>query len=408
MSTPRDDILTIFRSAVAAVHGTACVERFLAVRRLQGEVYALALGKAAEAMLQGARAALGEQLRSALLVTKPGHVTRAIKGIADVTVLEADHPVPDVDSLRAGQALLDFIAATPADTQLLFLISGGTSSLVEVLPSGVSLKDLQRLNQWLLGGGLDIHDMNVLRKRLSCIKGGCLAGYLHGRNVLQVLISDVPGDNPADIGSGLLVPEEDGNVSGAALPDWLQVLLQHSPPSARNPSCFHGIETHVIASLDDALAAAALETRKLGYKLQVHTERLSGDAALVGRRLAGVLVDDPSGVHLWGGETSVELPANPGRGGRNQHLALAAAELLAQHNKVWLLAAGTDGSDGTGADAGALVDGGTIMRGKMKNMNATDCLRRADAGGFLEQSGDLISTGPTGTNVMDMVIGMKL
>jgi glycerate 2-kinase len=142
--------------------------------------------------------------------------------------------------------------------------------------------------------------------------------------------------------------------------------------------------------------------------LQVHTERLSGDAALVGRRLAGVLVDDPSGVHLWGGETSVELPANPGRGGRNQHLALAAAELLAQHNKVWLLAAGTDGSDGTGADAGALVDGGTIMRGKMKNMNATDCLRRADAGGFLEQSGDLISTGPTGTNVMDMVIGMKL
>ena len=248
-----------------------------------------------------------------------------MQGIGGVTVMEAGHPVPDAASLRAGQGVLDFIAATPADAQLLFLISGGTSSLVEVLPPGVSLSDLQRLNQWLLGSGLDIHDMNVLRKRLSCIKGGRLAGYLHGRNVMQVLISDVPGDNPADIGSGLLMPEEDGNARVAALPEWLQGLIQHAPPLARDPSCFHGIETHIIASLDDALAAAALETKDLGYKLQVHTERLSGDAALAGRRLAGILVDGPPGVHLWGGETSVEMPANPGRGGRNQHLALAAA-----------------------------------------------------------------------------------
>jgi len=409
MSTPRDDVLKIFRSAVAAVHGTGCVERFLAVRRLQGEVYALALGKAAEAMLQGARAALGEQLHSALLVTKPGHASKAMEAIGGIiTVMEAGHPVPYAASLRAGQAVLEFIAATPQDAQLLFLISGGTSSLVEVLPPSVSLKDLQRLNQWLLGCGLDIHAMNVLRKRLSCIKGGRLAGYLHGRNVMQLLISDVPGDNPADIGSGLLVPEEDGNVSVAALPEYLRGLLQQVPPLARDPSCFHGIETHVIASLDDALAAAALETKKLGYKLQVHTERLSGDAALAGRRLAGILVDGPPGVHLWGGETSVELPANPGRGGRNQHLALAAAELLAKRNKVWLLAAGSDGNDGAGVEAGALVDGGTIMRGTMKCMDAAECLRRADAGSFLEQSGDLIATGPTGTNVMDIVIGLKL
>ena len=408
MSTPRDDVLRIFRSAVAAVHGTDCVERFLTVRQLQGEVYVLALGKAAEAMLQGARAALGAQLHSALLVTKPGHVTRAIKAIEGVTVMEAGHPVPDAASLRAGQGVLDFIDAAPRDAQLLFLISGGTSSLVEVLPPGVSLNDLQRLNQWLLDSGLDIHDMNVLRKRLSCIKGGRLAGYLHGRNVMQVLISDVPGDNPADIGSGLLVPEEDGHVSVAALPDWLQVLLQHEPPLQRDSSCFQDIETHVIASLDDAMAAAALETKKLGYKLQVHTERLNGDAAVAGRRLAGVLVDGPPGVHLWGGETSVEMPANPGRGGRNQHLALAAAEMLAKRNKVWLLAAGTDGNDGAGTEAGALVDGGTIMRGTMNRMDAAECLRRADAGSFLEQSNDLIATGPTGTNVMDIVIGLKL
>ena len=408
MSTPRDDVLKIFRGALAAVHGTGCVERFLAVRRLQGEVYALALGKAAEAMLQGARSVLGQQLRNALLVTKPGHVTRAIKDIGDVTVIEAGHPVPDSASLQAGQAVLDFIAAAPQDARLLFLISGGTSSLVEVLPSGVSLKDLQRLNQWLLDSGLDIHDMNALRKRLSCIKGGRLAGYLHGRNVLQVLISDVPGDNPADIGSGLLVPGEEGHISEVPLPEWLQVLLQHSPLLEQDPSCFHGIETRVIASLDDALSAAALEAKKLGYKLQVHTERLSGDAAVAGRQLAGVVVDGPPGVHLWGGETSVAMPANPGQGGRNQHLALAAAEVLAKRERVWLLAAGTDGNDGRGGAAGALVDGGTIKRGTMKYPNAAECLLRADAGSFLKQSGDLITTGPTGTNVMDMVIGVKL
>jgi len=409
VSTPREDVLKIFRGALAAVHGTSCVERFLAARQLQGEVYALALGKAAEAMLQGARAVVGQQLRNALLVTKPGHVTAATLGYAGVTVMEAGHPVPDAASLRAGQGVLDFIAAAPLDAQLLFLISGGTSSLVEVLPPGVSLRDLQRLNQWLLDSGLDIHNMNVLRKRLSCIKGGRLAGYLHGRNVVQVLISDVPGDKPADIGSGLLVPEEEGHISGVVLPVWLKVLLQHAPSLKQDPpSCLLAIETHVIASLDDALAAAALEAKKLGYKLRVHTERLSGDAGSAGRRLAGILVDGPPGLHLWGGETSVAMPANPGRGGRNQHLALAAAGVLAKRDGVWLLAAGTDGNDGTGAEAGALVDGGTIMRGTMKGLSAADCLRRADAGSFLAQSDDLISTGPTGTNVMDMVIGVKL
>jgi glycerate 2-kinase len=408
MSTPREDILKIFRSALAAVHGTACVERFLAVRRLQGEVYAVAVGKAAEAMLQGARSALGERLRSALLVTKRGHATAAAMDMPGMTVIEAGHPIPDEDSLYAGRAMLDFIDATPSDALLLFLISGGTSSLVEVLPEEVSLADLQRVNQWLLAAGFDIHDMNVLRKRLSCIKGGRLAARLHGRRVVQVMISDVPGDNPADIGSGLLVPEEETPVAASSLPAWFQALLEHSPPLMTDPSHFLDIETHVIASLDHALGAAALETKKLGHKLQVHTERMSGDAALLGRRFAGALIDGPAGVHLWGGETAVALPPVPGRGGRNQHLALAAAEMLADYSNVWLLAAGTDGSDGSQGDTGALVDGGTVSRGAQQHMNAADCLRRADAGSFLETSGDLISTGPTGTNVMDIVIGMKL
>jgi len=277
-----------------------------------------------------------------------------------------------------------------------------------VLPPGVGLDDAQRTAEWLLASGLDICAMNAVRKRLSCIKGGRLAAHLGGRSVLQVLISDVPGDSPADIGSGLLVPEEDTDINLSQLPGWLQELLRYSPPRMMDPNHFVDIETHVVASLDHALVAAALETKKLGYKLQVHTERLSGDAAAIGRRLAAVLIDSPPGVHLWGGETTVRLPANPGRGGRNQHLALAAAEILSNQNNIWLLAAGTDGSDGVGDDAGALVDGGTILRGTAKCLYAADCLRHADSGRFLEMSGDLITTGPTGTNVMDLVIGVKV
>jgi len=409
MSNSRAAVLDIFHAALAAVHGAARVQRFLAARPLQGEVCVVAMGKAAGATLEGAPRALGERLNSALLITKPGHVPPGMESLAEVTVMEAGHPLPDERSLRAGRMLLDFIAAAPGGGTLLFLVSGGTSSLVEVLPSGMTLDDLRRVNQWLLGSGWDIHRMNALRKRLSCIKGGRLAEAVRGRRVVQLLISDVPGDAPADIGSGLLMADKSAEIDETTVPEWLRTLLQ-SAPSSPDPetSAFAHIETHIVASVDHALAAAAAESRKMGYAVQVHARRLSGDAATAGRRLAQTLVDGATGVHLWGGETSVELPPAPGRGRRNQHLALAAAEVLANRDNVWLLAAGSDGSDGPGEDAGALVDGGTVARGELDGLSITDCLRRADAGSFLEASGDLVTTGPTGTNVMDVVIGLKV
>jgi hydroxypyruvate reductase len=407
MSNPRADLLKIFQAALAAVHGGTCVERFLAGRHLSSTVHAVAVGKAAGAMLEGANAALQGRLRAALLITKPGYMTPGCERLAAVTMLEAGHPLPDERSLQAGRALLDFIAAAPGDAQLLFLISGGASSLVEVLPPGVGLAELRRVNRWLLGSGWDIHRMNVIRKRLSCIKGGRLSAHLNGRKAIQLLISDVPGDRAEDIGSGLLMADEDSHIDSSPLPPWLQTLLKSPAPTA-DMSRFNDIETHIIASLDQALNAAVREAKELGYAVQVHSERLSGDAAAAGRRLAAELLDGPAGVHIWGGETTVELPAQPGRGGRNQHLALAAAEVLAGHDKVWLLAAGTDGSDGPGEDAGAVVDGGTLARGASAGLEAAECLRTADAGSFLEESGDLLNTGSTGTNVMDVVIGLKV
>lgn len=408
MSNPRADMLAVYRAALAAAGGDACTAHFLAARPAAGPVHAVAVGKAGGAMLKGARDALGQRLACALLITKSGHVPPAVERLAGVQVVEAGHPLPDAHSLRAGRMLLDFIAAAPSEAILLFLISGGASSLVEVPPPGVTLEGLRHVNRWLLGSGWDIRRMNALRRRLSAIKGGRLAGYVQGRSVLQLLISDVPGDSPADIGSGLLAAADEPSIHEAQLPRWLQILLRNAPaPPVPPAAAFAQIETHIVASLDQALAAAEREALTRGYTAQVHSERLSGDAAEAGRRLAAELIDGSPGVHIWGGETAVALPAHPGRGGRNQHLALAAAAELTGRDNVWLLAAGSDGSDGPGEDAGAVVDGGTLSRGELDGLNAADCLRRADAGRFLEASGDLISTGPTGTNVMDMVIGVK-
>lgn len=407
MSKSRNDVLKIFHAALAATHGAVCVRRFLATRVFAGPVYVVAIGKAASAMLEGAQA-MGMDIRGGLLITKHGHLSPSAAGFARIEQLEAAHPVPDERSLRAGEALLRFLANTPPSAHLLFLISGGASSLVEVLPPTMDVNDLRRLNEWLHASGWDIGRMNALRKNVSLIKGGRLATYLDSRATLQLLMSDVPGDAPADVGSGLLVPAAAMAASTADLPAWLGDLLRHAPPlPAANAPVFAKIETHVVATLNHALDAAADAASQMGYDVHRHRERLSGDAMTQGERVAQTLLHAPTGIHLWGGETTVKLPPQPGRGGRNQQLALAAAVTLAGNDHVCLLAAGTDGSDGPGEDAGALVDGGTLSRGALNGLDAMDCLQRADAGRFLEASGDLVTTGPTGTNVMDLLIALK-
>src|SRR3569623_660829 len=407
MATASAALLDVFAAALAAVHGRACVQNFLAANPVCGVQHVVAIGKAAAPMLEGAQTVLGQALRAALLITKSGHATPTAARIPGVTLIEAGHPLPDQSSLHAGAALLDFIAATPPHAPLLFLLSGGTSSLVEVLPEGVSLTELRRANGWLLGSGLDILAVNAVRKDLSCIMGGRLASRLGGRRAVLLLISDVAGDDPAAIGSGLLLANKEKRVEvDAVVPDWLRPLLAKAPPLA--PVGPTAVATHIIATLDHALAAAASAAQGLGYAVHRHADRLCGDAATQGRRLAAELVNGRAGIHLWGGETTVALPDHPGRGGRNQQLALAAALALAGHDKVYLLAAGSDGSDGPGGDAGALVDGATVARGAAAGWAAADCLQRADAGSFLEASGDLIRTGPTGTNVTDLAIGFKL
>lgn len=211
------------------------------------------------------------------------------------------------------------------------------------------------------------------------------------------------GDDPAIVGSGLLCPPGETAVL-PSLPAWLAERLPPAGPVVDTSPPRH----HLVATLAQALAAAAARARATGFPVHLEQGYLEGDARRVGEDFGRFLLRAAPGIYLKGGETTVRLPQHHGRGGRNQHLALAAARVIAGHPGILVLAAGTDGSDGPTGDAGALVDGGTLERGRLQGLDAETALRRADSGGFLEATGDLVRTGPTGTNVTDLLVGLKL
>jgi len=376
MTDHRTLLLEMYAAGLSAVNGEMAVYQALLAKGKREACHVVAIGKAAEAMFIGASRYLNTQITSALLITKHGHVTVPLPFY--VQVVEAAHPVPDESSLAAGQTLLNYLQTLPDHAPVLFLISGGTSSLVEVLDAGWSLPRLQQATQAMLANGAVISDINAMRRALSLIKGGKLWEYLGERPVTCLLMSDVPGDDPAVIGSGLLFPAPTDRF------DW-----------------------QIVASNRQLLAAMAA-AESAGLPVQMMPDFIEGDAQVMAQWCVEHLRASAPGLYLWGAETTVQLPLNPGRGGRNQHLALAAALCLNPEDEIYLLVAGTDGSDGVTADTGALVDNGTISRGKSQNLDPWACLRAADAGTFLEASGDLIHTGPTGTNVMDVIIGLKL
>ncbi|SIT72489.1 hydroxypyruvate reductase [Ectothiorhodosinus mongolicus] len=371
---PRAQLLACFAAALKAVHGQSLVHEALQGADSPGHV--VAIGKAAAAMARGAQELLGSRLSRGLLMTREGYGDERLGATARFVCLDSDHPVPGARSLEAGEALLRFIAETPVDEPLLFLISGGASSLVEVLADGVSLRELQNLNQSLLAGGLDIAAMNAQRKAISRIKGGGLNHYLGERRARVLLLSDVPGDDPAVIGSGLLAA------------------------SAR-------VQLQIVGNNLSAQQAAAAAGQAQGLSVHVHPQALAGDAVLQAKAIVEEMKIAPAGLHIWGGETHVCLPQHPGLGGRNQHLALAAAIALQGDASITLLAAGTDGSDGNTSVAGGMVDAGTLERGMELGGDAQKALAAADSYRFLRASGDLVDTGPTGTNVMDVVLALK-
>ncbi|HEX5340429.1 MAG TPA: DUF4147 domain-containing protein [Gammaproteobacteria bacterium] len=401
-SPTRAMLLELMQQGLAAVNGRNCVHSILQSRALPEKLYLVAIGKAADAMAAGAIDALGSRLRAGLVITRYGYQDSPVYRDPRLLSLEAGHPLPDEQSLAAGRALCLFLERVPADAHFIFLISGGTSSLVEVLPDGVTLAQLQALNRWLLGSGLAIDAVNRVRCAVSCIKGGRLAKQLERRHADVLLMSDVPGDELVHVGSGLLLPPD--RVTFPRLPEQFAdlPLMQPIPEQA-----FDNVTVSIVASNKQMLDTVAAAAKTKAFPVQVHEALPAADAVLCGQRMAEIVAAAAPGLHIWGGETVVALPETVGRGGRNQALALSAARHLQGRDDCWLLALGTDGADGNSSDAGALVDGGSIARGTEAGLDADECLRCADSGAFLEASGDLIHTGPTGTNVMDLVIAYR-
>lgn len=400
----RRQMLDWFRVALAAVDGRTCVARRLRDVRVHAPVSVIALGKAACRMAQGAHDVLGNALTSAFVVTKHGHAEPL-----PWRVIEAGHPLPDAHSLAAGAGLIEFARALPRSGTVLVLLSGGASALVEALPPGVTLEQLRAANAWLLAAGLAIDDINSVRKRLSLIKGGRFATLLAPRNVLCLAVSDVAGDDPRAIGSGPLTADARVATSLPGQPDFILEMLVRAIPAPRpDAACFANVRYEIVATNADARAAVARAARTAGMRVIVNETLIAEDAAKAGRGMASALrLLAPGTALVRGGEPIVHLPASPGRGGRAQQFALAAAIEMGGVGDVALLAVGTDGSDGSTEDCGALVDGSTVLRGEAQGFDAQAALDAADAGTFLAGAGDLVNTGPTGTNVMDIYVGVR-
>ena len=412
VTEPRSFLCGLLDAAIAAANPDAILAQHLPAPPA-GRTVVLGAGKAAAAMARAVERHMSGRVEG-LVVTRYGHAVPC----ARVEVVEAAHPVPDAAGRAAAHRILEYAKSAGADDLVLCLISGGASALLALPPDGLALEDKQAVNRALLASGADITQMNAVRKHLSAIKGGRLAAAAHPAQVVSLLISDVPGDDPAVIGSGPTVPDP------STFADALAILRQYDiePPAAvlehlraakdetpkpGDPRLAHA-RTIIVARPQASLEAAAARARAAGITPVILGDALEGEAREVGKALAGIALQvhrhgQPASspcVLLSGGETTVTMRGS-GRGGRNAEFLLALAIHLRGAPGISALAADTDGIDGSEDNAGAIALPDTLARARDKGLDAKAMLADNDAYGFFAGLGDLVITGPTLTNVND-------
>jgi glycerate-2-kinase len=378
----------------------------------------LAVGKAAAAMAAAAEAVAGDRIAAGLAVTKDGHGAP----LARTRLRESAHPVPDARCEQAAREAAALIESARREDVLLVLLSGGASSLLACPAPGLSLEELAETTRVLLAAGAEIEDLNCVRKHLGALSGGRLARRAACARIELLLVSDVPGDRVDVIGSGPFSPDPTRYQDALAAIQRLGVRDQLPPrvlahlvagaegrlaetPKPGDPELAR-VRVHLLANNEMARAAALAAARGQGARGLDLGAVLSGEASRAGRRLAGLAraIEAKGPLCLVaGGETTVTV-RGPGRGGRSQELALAAALDLVSSPRATLLAAGTDGSDGPTPAAGAFADGSTLARARRLGLDARAALARNDSGAFFEAEGGLFVTGPTRTNVMDLAL----
>jgi len=406
-TTIRNDARFIIERAITAVQPDEAVRRALQNREFPGRVLLVAAGKAAWQMAMAARSCLGERIEAGVVVTKYDHV----KGpIANFSCFEAGHPVPDENSFRGTQAALELVTGLSREDTVIFLLSGGGSALFE--KPLISGEELQDITGQLLASGADIVEMNTIRKRLSAVKGGRFAQLCAPAQVCAVVLSDILGDPLDMIASGPAWPDASTCAEALAiaekyelrLSDEVWALLKRETPKTLDNS-----EAQITGSVRELCAAAAEACRELGYEPVVLTDRLCCEAREAGSFL-GSIARSHAGLgrklaFLAGGETVVHLTGK-GKGGRNQELALAAAEGIAGLEDVLVFSVGSDGTDGPTDAAGGMVDGSTREALAERGLAIHRVLSENDAYHALQAVDGLIVTGPTGTNVNDVAVAL--
>ena len=402
----KNNIKEIFLAGVDRVLGYNAVIKYLEGNPISGNLNLVSIGKAGSSMALAALDHPDVKINSGLVITKRDHLEEGLKKYSNVKCLESDHPTPSLTSLECGNELINFINSKTEKDEFLFLISGGGSSLVELMVDDFGLDELMILTEALLSRGYNINDINAIRKHFSQIKGGKLASFIKNRKTTVLAISDVPFDDPKIIASGPLSYDDLKINLDSYEDDIVDKLKSVEPISCPDVNKFSNIDTHVIAKLDDAKLACKVHGKKLNYDTYLHENFIEGDVNDLADYFSEFLDNCEKGLHIWGGESSVQLPENPGRGGRNQQLALLMADKI-RNEDIIFLSAGTDGTDGPTNDAGGLVDGNTISIGTSNNLDYKTYVENADSGNYLEKSDSLVTTGPTGTNVMDLILAIK-
>jgi len=453
----REELAALHRGALAAADPLAAVRRALLARfgtakvgwvGEGGRLFLVAVGKAAVGMALGACESLGERIAAGLVVHPHGdEVSRRTAWPPDVVALAAGHPLPDEGSLAAGEAVAQLLEGARDTDGVLVLLSGGASALLERLRPGISLADLRAVTLALQRAGVDIEGLNTVRRALSTLKGGGLARLAAPAGVLTLALSDVVGDAAEAIGSGPTVPSPTGAAEALAVLERAEVIsevprvaavlrealedLGEAPPlvaaaapggrpfgvaagegrPARGPAATVWGDYRIVGSNRMAAEAVAAEATRRGFSARIVSADLCGEARDAGVAIARQALGARKERHsqplclVWGGETTVTV-RGPGRGGRNQEVALGAARELAGHERVALLAFATDGVDGASEAAGALATGDTLARAAALGLSADEALAANDSEPFFRALGDLWITGPSGTNVNDLAVAL--
>jgi hydroxypyruvate reductase len=438
LSTLRHHALEVFHAALKAVDPVEAVLRYVRVKTdtIQigdhefafkdfDRILVAGAGKAGAPMARALEDLLGDRIADGVIVVKEGHGLP----LKHVRIHEASHPVPDERGIKGAEEILALVNDAGERDLVLCLISGGGSALLVAPADGVTLEDKQAVTRLLLACGADIHEINTIRKHLSRAKGGGLARFAYPATVVSLILSDVVGDDLNVIASGPAVPDT------STFKDTRRILEKYDIQDRVPPSVKKRIEKGLKGDIEDtpkagdavfercfselvgtnlqALMAAGSKAEELGYSTLILSSTVEGEAKEVVKVLTAIAreiqgsgnpLSAPACI-LCGGETTVTIQGE-GKGGRNQEFALASALVIDGMPDVVVLAGGTDGNDGPTDAAGAIADGSTLARAQSKGLDPLDYLRRNDAYHFFQPLDDLVITGPTRTNVMDVYMAL--